>query len=296
MIDFQQSNLEYREIYDKIFVYSQLIPEAKLLQDIIEELFHHSDGEVLYSKWSEWYAFGDISAPTNEINFYSKNQFLNLYNSYEDKNRIVKEFLLYTRLAQSSRLAINHYIKTNKMNIPDSSFVVTPGLSRYDSDFDINNYGFAMNFHTDYNVGEWWWPGRKMLLTCTTYINNNYDGGEIVFYVNGDLCTYKPDAGDILVFPSGDPMYPGGVPYYHAVKKIENGNKYLVRSYLNYNSDINQDFWNEKEKAYGKDEWYNMVKQEAAGHNMLAFEDVFEDGQPRKVANYSDLVKKLYNL
>jgi hypothetical protein len=54
------------------------------------------------------------------------------------------------------------------------------------------------------------WPGYKHWLTCNIYINDNYEGGGLSFKVftnetEYDHFSYKPSAGDALVFPSHDP-------------------------------------------------------------------------------------------
>ena len=64
---------------------------------------------------------------------------------------------------------------------------------------------------------------------------DDYDGGDICFYINGDFVNYKPKAGDILVFPSG-------MPYYHGVKTIRNGNKFFIRNFISqkYSTELAQ--------------------------------------------------------
>lgn len=296
MLDYKQDNYEHREIYDKIFVYSALLPDAPMLHEIMQSLYEKTDGQNIFSKWLDWYTLGKISSVDNEINFYDKYHFNALYEKVSDKSKLLKELYLFSRLKETTKKALNHYIKINNIDIPQNSHITSPGPAKYHPNVHNNNYGFTMNFHTDYTIGEWWWPGDKFLLTCTTYINDNYLGGEIIFYIDGDICEYKPQAGDILVFPSGNPLYPGGKPYYHGVKVIESGHKFLVRNYLKYSTNKNQEFWDQKEREHGKQEWYRIAAEEAKHKSTLLFEDAFENGQPRKQANYSDLVRQLYGL
>jgi hypothetical protein len=66
--------------------------------------------------------------------------------------------------------------------------------------------------------------------TCTVssvmYLNDDYEGGELWFpYLN---ITFKPEAGDIVIFPST-------YIYAHASKKITKGTKYSAVTMFDYN-------------------------------------------------------------
>ena len=171
--------------------------------------------------------------------------------------------------------------------MPENSFISDQNIARYDSDVDSGE-GKTMQYHTDYSIGEWYWPGEKFLITATTYMNDNYDGGEIMFSIGSEIIKYKPKAGEIIVFPSGSPLYPGGEPYFHAVDGIRNGTKSLVRMYVKHFQDAHQK-WNDGESKYGKEEWYEIAKSRAEGHNSIA---IFEGR--KKLC--SALVTKLYNI
>lgn len=60
-------------------------------------------------------------------------------------------------------------------------------------------------------------PDMSKKTKVVSYINDNYDGGELVFSDYG--VEHKPSAGDILVFPSD---------YWIEVKPSTNGIKYVV--------------------------------------------------------------------
>jgi len=297
MLATNQYDLKYDEIYEKIFVYHDLLPDHNLLHDILIESEKTFDGNGIYSQWGDWYTIGRISSINRGDRFYSKKICEDVYAQYKDKDNLLREFYLFSRVSQATELAISNYLNINNISIPDNSFITAPNPAKYNENFHNNSYGYSMNFHTDYQIGEWWWPGEKFLLTCTTYVNDDYDGGEIEFIINKDIIKYKPRAGDIMVFPSGNPMYPGNIPYYHGVRVVENGIKFLIRNYLKYFTDQNMDLWKQKEEQYGKDEWYKIAMEEAKHTTTLLYESIFnEDGSIKDQIEYSSLSKQIYSL
>lgn len=94
------------------------------------------------------------------------------------------------------------------------------GLSTtWHDQYSILKYGVGQKFvnhvddHKDYH--------RRM--STIYYINDNYEGGEIVFPRFG--ITYKPAANDFLVFPST-------YVYNHSVLPVKSGQRYAVVSWL----------------------------------------------------------------
>jgi len=158
----------------------------------------------------------------------------------------------------------------------------------------MKSLGLAMNFHTDYAIGEWNWPGEKFLITCTTYINDDYSGGEIEFFINNKLIKYKPIAGDILVFPSGDPKFPGDHPYFHAVHPCSQNEKFLVKSFVKYTTDEYLDEWNKNIQKYGEKKWKQIAQSQAQGINSLR--GPYADGDGNETYKYHELIYKLYKL
>lgn len=105
----------------------------------------------------------------------------------------------------------------------------------------------TLPFHTDFYQKEEFKPGLKAEYTVTMYLNDDYDGGEIDFrifndnenqmrMIDGELKSadpnygeipkiiYRPQAGDIIIFPSR-------VPFYHGVKRVKTGMKYFARMF-----------------------------------------------------------------
>lgn len=62
-------------------------------------------------------------------------------------------------------------------------------------------------------------------VSLVAYINDNYEGGEIAFRLQG--INYKPKAGDLVIFPSNF-IYP------HTAKVVTEGTKYSIVTMLDY--------------------------------------------------------------
>lgn len=105
----------------------------------------------------------------------------------------------------------------------------------------------TLPFHTDFYQKDEFEPGLKAEYTVTIYLNDDYIGGEIDYRIfngtehelgfeDGDVIpldpaygevpklVYKPQAGDIIVFPSRP-------PYYHGVRRVESGIKKFIRMF-----------------------------------------------------------------
>lgn len=105
----------------------------------------------------------------------------------------------------------------------------------------------TLPFHTDFYQADEFVEGPKAEYTVTIYLNDDYEGGEIdyrifngketeVRLVDGDLVAidpsygdipkiaYRPQAGDIIIFPSRP-------PFYHGVRRVQTGTKRFVRMF-----------------------------------------------------------------
>ena len=263
-------NTEHKEIYPYIYVYKNLLPDYEVLANVMQESEKENINGII-SEWTDWAIFGKyshVNGMGNLRNFLSNN-----FDANKNLDIYLDEMYLLERLTQANIAALTDYIAKNNVPVPENAYIPNPNLGRYNPGVDTGE-GKAMQFHTDYALGEWYWPGEKFLVTCTTYLNDDYNGGEIVFAIKEDIICYKPEAGDILVFPSGSPTFPGGEPYFHGVNMVEDNSKLLVRNYLRYISPPTQK-WIDGEKKYGKEQWYEIAQKRSEGHNSITV--VYED-------------------
>jgi predicted 2-oxoglutarate/Fe(II)-dependent dioxygenase YbiX len=85
------------------------------------------------------------------------------------------------------------------------------------SSMAISKYipGKGMGPHVDTPQEE----NKLALITAILYLNENYEGGELLFKNQG--VNIKPSAGSIVIFPSVD-------PFFHESLNLKSGNKYIM--------------------------------------------------------------------
>lgn len=287
--------MKWHEPYPFVHVYKDLLPETSLLKDIADEV-SEADTTYVYVDWRDWYAYGRICGRDQGAIDGIRSFDATYQKATEDGNAdlFLKELFLFRKISTVKDLAFDHYISHNKIAVPEPYVKQEHSLAFYWPDFDMNGEGHAMQYHTDYNIGEWWWPGLKFLLTMTIYINDDYDGGEVVFWSDGKLTSYKPQAGDVVVFPSGDPLFPGGDAYFHCVKGIRGAKKkYLIRSYVQYHSPHNAYFWYLNKKRYGNENWKKMTHDAAKHKNILSWKVVEPDPENARV-HFNEIMRNLF--
>lgn len=91
---------------------------------------------------------------------------------------------------------------------------------------------YALNYHTDANFADY--GQDQHVVTTMMYLNDDYEHGEIEFFFKEDgvdkvLC-YKPAAGDFITFPSF-------FPYFHGVRAPYGGERYTIRTSVNFKFD-----------------------------------------------------------
>ena len=243
-------DLSYKEIYPNIFVYSNLLPHKDHMHSILRKSLGSSDGKYYFGEWRDWYGFGQLCAPKHHD--LENTDFLD--DMYESERNVEAE------LQNCISAAFSHYIGVNEIALPEKCIISRVSFAAYYEGIDTGG-GNVMQYHTDYLVNQHFSRFENFLLTCTIYINDDYEGGEVKFTTMlGDSIDYKPTAGDIVIFPSGSPLYPNNEPYFHAVGMVRSGTKFLIRSFVKYQCEGSQE-WLEKEKMHGPEEWKKMEQE-----------------------------------
>jgi len=257
------------ELYPNIIVYKNLFKDANKNYEALKESTNE-DPDRFFNYWSQWSRFGEYLNPTlldSSLNV----EFLDNVNVSTEKENNQKTVVV--ELINNFNFVIKDYISRTGVNVDFNETVVDmhgqtvprwklygPSIVRYhDYSKVILDIPLAMSYHSDFIREPIVSPGYKFAITVLTYFNDDYDGGEIDFAIGKELYMYKPEIGDILVFPSGHPdvLRKDGDVYLHGVLPAKNGHKYLSRMYLvKYEEGDNE--WFENETKFGKDVWASM--------------------------------------
>jgi hypothetical protein len=262
-----EKSIESIEIYPNIVVYKNVFSDILDTYNALKNSL--GEEEDLLSPWTQWSIFGEYLNPTLK-GLPHKLEKISLVEKIETKTekqdsqkRAILELLkgFYT---VTGDYILKHGIDFNQeksITAKDGSetkdWVMTgPSIARYRTDIEGE---VAMTYHSDYIREPIVSPGYKFAITALAYFNDDYEGGEIDFIVDGEAFMYKPEAGDFLVFPSGHPdiLTKNGSVYIHGVMPAKGTNKYISRMYwMKYS--LGDDEWFEKEEEFGKEVWAGM--------------------------------------
>lgn len=282
-------SLNYREIYPKIFVYENPWKDINVTTKVIMDSEKNPEGSLL-SDWKSWYTFGK---EVNMLNFDNK----------EDNERTRLEQNVWEEIKDVFYKTTQHYSECYNLPIEKDAIVhddilekdmklwqlMGPSVCKYEvgAGIDENSFDLAMHMHTDYQVEYEDSRGYKFTLTATMYLNDDYEGGGVDFLVGENkLFYYKPKAGDVLVFPAGDPNYlsePGEL-YRHGVRKTYVNPKYFIRNHWQRYFHGSKE-WLEQESIYGKEEWEKMERARikeginSGAYQPLNYEDILKNAE-----------------
>lgn len=262
--------LESIEIYPNIRVYKNMFKDISKSYKILTDSLTVSE-DTIFNNWTRWSHFGEYLNPiTPSFSEYDKygrlKEIITKTQNQEDQKNfaieVMENFYLVTE-DYAKRYGVE--IDLSETSKEDSGDTIPTwkwaggSIGKYDiSDKDKT---VGMNYHSDYIRERGSAPGYKFVITCTIYFNDDYEGGEVDFAMGDKLVKYKPEAGDLLVFPSGHPDFltEEGKPYLHGVMPSYNKNKFLARMYWQRYQEGTPE-WYENEQKFGKDVWAGMQK------------------------------------
>ena len=203
-------------------------------------------------EWDDWYTFGktvDINIRSFSFDYFpSKFKFTQAYNKEEFwylNNPEERNYL--SSITETFYTVTKQFWDGNNFNIDKLNFFPF-NIAKY-----IANPSARMNFHTDYKNEQSDPFIANKHTTAVFYLNDDYIGGEICFIEldnNQEIIwydEYKPQAGDVVVFSSQEPIY-------HGVKTVEQGSKYILRTYWEQWEPAT-DEWNKGVETYGELLW-----------------------------------------
>lgn len=263
-------NLEWEELYPGIIVYRNMLSNPNKAYDIMMNSESSSNGKYFFKEWTPWAEFGTYTQRKDE-------------QEYIDAERgeiFQAEESLFQEIAVSYDKALSHYFKHTGIEIPEGATYSGQSWCKYFNKIDVLKNKMTMQYHTDYVISQSEMPGQKFHTTCTFYINDNYNGGDIEFYVNGDITNHKPKAGDLVIFPSTP-------PFFHGVKTIPDGNKFFIRNFVMHEYAGSEE-WLANQRKHGAVKWGKMELerlQEDVKTTMLYL-------QGDKIVEYKDVAEK----
>ena len=246
------AKLEYVELYPQVDVYRNVLENPQAMYETMKKSELDAEGQYFLKTWDAWSHFGTYTQSKDEYQDVISEEIKSHHRYIEEKDFVQKVKRAYDDVLMD-------YVHRHGINLPDGWRFSGCSYSKYNDQIDSLANKMTMQYHTDFITSQRDMPGDKFFLTCTMYINDDYEGGDIEFYVNGELINHKPKSGDILVFPSRE-------PYFHGVKTIYNGNKFFVRNFIMTPFE-GSDEWLENQRKYGA---YNWMKKEM---DRIAYED-----------------------
>jgi hypothetical protein len=236
--------IKFEIIYPKVYIYRNLFKDIDGFLDIAKK----QEKE----KWEKWYTFGSMLPLMEQRVSFDKFPTIEEYREKRAWGPLSSQSALTEEVGEIFYKVTKHYLDNN----PD---VALPNYSKgsasiniYQNDAGISEH-YAMNYHTDFVVPLKENPGTKFGITTTFYLNDDYEGGEICFKINDHYISHKPQAGDVIVFPSMD-------PYMHGVRKSFGTERYMIRCFWEF-EDPGSPEWHANKEKYGEEVWEQMEKE-----------------------------------
>lgn len=284
-----KENFPYRKhkIFSNVIVYKKLFSSIENTLNIIKNSEDALE-QFYISKWTNWGDFGRISKTEDEKTFYQqiflgddaekqKNIISELFSNY---NLAIQDYVLECRNSLIWPEYVDHF------NIDKNPWVgVRADILKYN--LSVRRWNMALHYHVDQNRWEEGMAGQKFILTATTYLNDNYKGGEISFLNNetNEIVTYKPEAGDMIIFPS---FY----PYHHGVLPVTSGEKYLIRMFHKWDYPGSKE-WQDKKNKYGIEELKKMDQEFLNKKEKLGREKLYEQKIPDPAYDKNSIILEL---
>lgn len=286
-------SLESHEILPYVRVYTGAFPD---IWEMLSVLFEHEkttteDPEVphLFEPYRPWYTFGRVTdvqrTPEDCSHEYIQRQLLFRDRVVEVREAVIADYCNFYKVDDT--VTSEKWIQSS-VNLAEYFADASVGKSHIETEKTPRK---AMNYHTDFEVKKMHEEGDNFLLTCNIYWNDNYRGGEIVFFSGDILFPYKPKMGEVVIFPSGSPYFPeGGKAYFHCANSVYDGQKYFSRNYLQYKH------FPTEEMSSTKNEFLRGDRKKGDHHYDSLFNQMMigEDHEGKLKSLVHPVVKKVY--
>jgi 2OG-Fe(II) oxygenase superfamily len=191
-----------------IYYFQNVISYEKQLIDFINEVDLDERSYIRIPKWQTW------SASDSQETVYGQKKFIqtdSVKNSTGDDKLDKKTLYIINSLMMAPEMCAVKFCQFNKIDQAEINLDLKHiALNRYDADQ-------GMGPHYDGQDGD-----TILKYSMVTYLNDDYDGGEIHF--KNQNVTIKPKAGSLVMFPSQE-------PYIHESLPVKNGQKYMYTTH-----------------------------------------------------------------
>lgn len=192
-----------------IWYWENALSFPEYLPGFINEIDNYPESYPRISKWIDWTASNDSSL------VYGKTKIINKGNlKVSTGSDLIDKKTLYiaNSILMAFEMCTERYLTARNLD-----------KDRYNLNLDqvtikAWNQGQSMGPHFDGQDGN-----KDLAFSLVTYINDDYEGGEISF-PNHNV-TVKPKAGSLIMFPSQQ-------PFIHEVKPIISGTRYMSPAHV----------------------------------------------------------------
>lgn len=238
------------KLHPQVWVYRNAITNNEEILEQIKSL----------PEWNNWWVFGQINDSLSSGDYTWEN-----FPTDEEWQEHLKNLDNGNQYPEITRELEKYFYAATKPYIEEHGIALdnwmhqSPSVCVYKEEGGVTD-DMSMHYHTDYQQEKEEARGYQFKVTCTMYLNDDYDGGELAFAIVQDRNNpedavkfdYKPTAGDILVFPSTP-------PFYHGVKRLRKGDRYFIRNFwLEYFPGTPE--WLAGEAEHGEEKWAEMEK------------------------------------
>lgn len=194
-----------------IFYFENVISYEKEMLDLLNEIDSDERSHVRIPKWDTWTASNDVNT------VYGKRKEIrtdSVKNSTGDEMLDMHTLYIINSLKMAPEMCALYYANAVGMDKSEINLDLTNiSVRMYDS-------GQGMGPHIDgYDPNG---TGTNLRFSMVTYLNDDYEGGEI--YFKNQNVTIKPKASSLVMFPSQE-------PYLHESKPVISGNKYMYTTH-----------------------------------------------------------------
>jgi hypothetical protein len=269
-------SLEFIDFGNGVLLFKNVLKDPKKTYQFMLDLESKSDP---YFKWEKWLQWGRqaISLPVTEKTYKTSD-------SYGAELQRESLNVFFEMIDIYKKNSLNHDFFDERFfekNLPNSYEQIEYNNSQFRIEdlvlFEANknnHNSWHMVPHQDVN---YWWGGSRNIFNCNIYVNDDYEGGELVFYkYNGktitytdsyskktgeawvmeDVFTYKPKAGDALLLQTnawhGVMPMKGNTPKYYIRQVLAGSDHPVKEKYINsfnFSEEYKNFFQEEKTKA-----------------------------------------------